>query len=246
MRPSDEWPFEIRHSKFINSTFPDRIPPESLSPRVDSAAVTGYSRRTMKILSAEFVTSAASPSEYPKDRLPEIAFAGRSNVGKSSMMNTLLSRRSLVKVSGTPGKTRRINFFRINGKFTFVDLPGYGYAKVSRETQAAWGPMIEEYVQGREFLRLLVCLVDLRHEPTALDQSLRAWLLKRKIPHLFVGTKADKLARGARLQAAAAARATLGLGPEESFIAFSSITREGAEEVWHTLKAYMGDSPRDP
>lgn len=194
----------------------------------------------MRILSAEFVTSGSAPNEFPEERFPEIAFAGRSNVGKSSMMNALLSRKGLVKVSGTPGKTRRINFFRINGKFYFVDLPGYGYAKVPRETQAAWGPMIEEYVQGREFLRLLVCLVDLRHEPTDQDRNLRAWLSKRKIPHLFVGTKCDKLARGARASAAASARSALGLGPDDSFPLFSSVTREGMDEVWGILKTYLG------
>jgi GTP-binding protein len=142
----------------------------------------------MRITAAEFVTSAVSPAQYPADVGVEVAFVGRSNVGKSSLINTLLNRRGLAKTSATPGKTRTINFFRINGRFGFVDLPGYGFAQVSRAERAAWGPMVGEFFQTRQALRGIVQLIDVRHPPTAEDQHTRRWLLQWQRPLLAVAT----------------------------------------------------------
>ena len=152
----------------------------------------------MRITAAEFVTSAVTPAQYPADVGPEVAFVGRSNVGKSSLINTLLKRRGLAKTSGTPGKTRTINFFRVNGKLGFVDLPGYGFAQVSRAERAAWGPMVEQFFRTRQRLEGVVHLIDVRHPPTAEDQRTRAWLLQWQRPLLVVATKVDKIGRTQR------------------------------------------------
>src|SRR4029079_6140882 len=147
----------------------------------------------MKITSAEFVKSAFKPSHYTTDGLPEVSFLGRSNVGKSSLLNSLLQRRGLARTSNTPGRTHSINFFRVNDSFYFVDLPGCGFAKVSKKMRAGWGKMAEEYLAGRDELVLSIQLVDSRHEPSALDRQLNDWLLYHEKPHLVVATKADKL-----------------------------------------------------
>src|SRR5437899_1063837 len=152
----------------------------------------------MKIATAEFLVSAVSPAQYPRQPLPEVAFAGRSNVGKSSLINTLVHRKNLVKTSSTPGKTRTINFFVVNQRFLLVDLPGYGYAKVPREIQASWRPMVEAYLRQRTTLRAVVHVVDLRHPPTVQDQQLRDWLLHHDITIVTVATKADQLTRASR------------------------------------------------
>src|SRR5215470_169110 len=152
----------------------------------------------MKISTATFVASAVSPAQYPRQPLPEVAFAGRSNVGKSSLINILVHRKNLVKTSATPGKTRAINFFLVNQRFLFVDLPGYGYARVPREMQASWRPMVETYLQQRTTLRAVVHVVDLRHAPTPQDQQLRSWLLHHGIHVVTVATKADQVPRGQR------------------------------------------------
>src|SRR5262249_16972502 len=152
----------------------------------------------MKIATAEFLASAVAPAQYPRQPLPEVAFAGRSNVGKSSLINTLVHRKNLVKTSATPGKTRAINFFVVNQRFLFVDLPGYGYAKVPRAVQASWRPMVEAYLRQRTTLRAVVHIVDLRHPPTAQDQQLRSWLLHHGIYVVTVATKADQVSRGRR------------------------------------------------
>jgi len=149
----------------------------------------------MKILSAEFVTSAVGPTQFPIDRKPQVAFAGRSNVGKSSIINSILNRKGLVKTSATPGKTQLINFFLINGQFYFVDLPGYGYAKAPRAVTDAWAPMIEGYLKGSPQLRTVVVLLDIRREPDERDRRLIEWLRHYAIPALFILTKADKVNR---------------------------------------------------
>ena len=151
----------------------------------------------MRITSAEFVTSAVTPEQFPAAVGPEIAFVGRSNVGKSSLLNSLLNRRGLAKTSSTPGKTRTINFFRVNGHLGFVDLPGYGYAQVSRTERAAWGPMVERFSE-RQNLRGVIQLIDVRHAPSAEDRQRRAWLLEWKLPLLAVATKVDKISRNQR------------------------------------------------
>jgi GTP-binding protein len=147
----------------------------------------------LQIKTAEFVTGAARPAQFPKGTFPEIAFVGRSNVGKSSLLNTLTSRKGLAKISSTPGKTRQINFFRINDSINFVDLPGYGYAQVSKEERAAWARLIESYLVNREQLRLVVALSDIRHEPTELDLDLFGWLEEQELPFIVVLTKYDKI-----------------------------------------------------
>ena len=165
----------------------------------------------MKILSAEFVTSAAAPKQFPADRKPQIAFAGRSNVGKSSLINALLNRKSLVKTSATPGKTQLINFFLINGAFYCVDLPGYGYAKAPRDVVDAWAPMIEGYFRDSPQVRGVVVLLDIRREPDDRDRRLIAWLGHYAIPALFVLTKADKLNRSGMAKARKMIAQQLGL-----------------------------------
>ncbi len=147
----------------------------------------------LRITSAEFVISAARPEQFPKAPTPEIAFAGRSNVGKSSLLNSIVGRKALAKTSATPGKTQQINFFRINDRFHFVDLPGYGYAKVSKTEREAWVRLIESYLSGRDQLRLVVALSDIRHETPQLDLDLFQWLDSIGRPFLVVLTKYDKV-----------------------------------------------------
>ena len=145
---------------------------------------------------AEILLSAANKSHYPQDDLPEVALAGRSNVGKSSFINTLLGRKNLARTSGKPGKTQLLNFYNIDDKLRFVDVPGYGYARVSKKARAKWGKMIEEYLVTRDNLRVVVSLVDLRHEPTQDDIQMYEFLKYYEIPVIVVATKADKIPRG--------------------------------------------------
>jgi GTP-binding protein len=182
----------------------------------------------MKIISAEFLKSAFEPSHWPADGLPEIAFLGRSNVGKSSMLNALLRRKGLARTSNTPGRTQSINFFRINDQMLFVDLPGYGYAKVSKTMREGWGKMAEQYLSGREELKLAIQLVDSRHEATALDLQLSEWLAASGLDHLVVATKADKLSNNQVRKHVAGLEKQLGT---DRIIAFSAITGAGREAV---------------
>lgn len=193
----------------------------------------------MKISTAEFLISAVAPAQYPRQPLPEVAFAGRSNVGKSSLINTLVHRKTLVKTSATPGKTQAINFFVVNQRFLFVDLPGYGYAKVPREVRASWRPMVETYLQQRATLRAVVHIVDLRHPPTAQDQQLRAWLLHHGITIVTVATKADQVTRSQRLAHTQAVCQGLALPAEEPVLLFSAQTHEGRLQLWHCLEALL-------
>ena len=150
----------------------------------------------MKIRSAEFLLSASTAKQFPAETLPEIAFAGRSNVGKSSLINSLLNRKKLVKTSATPGKTQLINFFNINDQFYFVDLPGYGYAKVPENVRCKWQNLVEAYLSERETLRNVVLIIDCRHNPTVQDRQLLEWLEYYQRPSLIVASKIDKLKRG--------------------------------------------------
>jgi GTP-binding protein len=165
----------------------------------------------MKILSAEFVTSAAGQKQFPRDGRPQVAFAGRSNVGKSSLINAVLNRKSLVKTSATPGKTQLINFFLINGAFYCVDLPGYGYAKTPRDVQDSWAPMIEGYLRDSPQIRTVVVLLDVRRDPDERDARLIAWLSHYRIPSLVVLTKADKVTRQQAMKVQRDVTARLGL-----------------------------------
>ncbi len=193
----------------------------------------------MKLTSAEFVGSATGPRDFPRDRQPEIAFAGRSNVGKSSLLNRLLGRRRLARVSRTPGRTQTINFYWINGAFYFVDLPGYGYAKVAERMRRSWAPMVEGYLRTRAVLRAVVMIVDARHPPSPLDQEMRAWLQAARIPHLVVLTKVDKVKRGARRRAREGSAAVLGMRDPENLLLFSAVTGEGERELWQHLAQYL-------
>ena len=193
----------------------------------------------MKISTAAFIASAVSPAQYPRQPLPEVAFAGRSNVGKSSLINTLVHRKHLVKTSGTPGKTRAINFFMVNQRFLFVDLPGYGYAKVPREIQASWRPMVETYLQQRHTLRAVVHIVDLRHPPTVQDQQLRDWLLHHDITIVTVATKADQVTRSQRALHLQGIRQGLVLPPAEPVWLFSAQNHEGRLQLWGCLEAFL-------
>ena len=150
----------------------------------------------MKIHSAEFLLSASTTRQFPAATLPEIAFAGRSNVGKSTLINSLLNRKKLVKTSATPGKTQLINFFKINDQFYFVDLPGYGYAKVPQSVRRKWQNLVEAYLSERETLRNVVLIIDCRHNPTVQDRQLLEWLEFYQLPSLIVASKIDKLKRG--------------------------------------------------
>jgi GTP-binding protein len=193
----------------------------------------------MKITSAEFVTTATGRSGWPAAGLPEAAFLGRSNVGKSSLLNCLVNRRGLARTSSTPGRTREINFFRVNQKWIFADLPGYGYAKVSREMRNNWQAMVEDYLTGREQLKAAVLIQDLRRPPGPEERDLLAWLSGRGIPFLLVATKADKLGRGERHRALLALGQGLGLSPDQ-ITPFSATTREGRDELWKRLLKWLG------
>ncbi len=182
------------------------------------------------IRSAEFIKSAVRPDQYPQDALPEVAFSGRSNVGKSALINCLVQRKKLVRTSRTPGRTQLINFFKINDSFRFVDLPGYGYAKVSQSQRASWGPMIETYLSSRENLRGIVQIMDMRHPPTTDDISLWAWLKEKRIHAIPVLTKADKLSRTKWNPLAQAAGRILGISPAD-FSIFSAETQQGRIEL---------------
>lgn len=186
----------------------------------------------MIIKSSEFICAAVKPSQYPQDGVPEIAFAGRSNVGKSSLINLLLNRRKLAKVSATPGKTRTINFFSINGgEFRLVDLPGYGYAKVSKAETADWGKMMESYLSKREGLKAVVQLVDSRHAPTAQDKQMYEYLRYYGLDGIVAATKADKLSGSELSKNLAMIRKELQLTEEDTLIPVSALKRTGTEEL---------------
>lgn len=188
----------------------------------------------MIIRSAKFICSAVTPEHYPPADLPEVAFAGRSNVGKSSLINKILNRKKLVRTSKTPGRTQLLNFFEINEIYRFVDLPGYGYAKVPAEVQKRWRPMVETYLTSRSNMRGMVLLLDIRREPSKEDLNLWHWLQTMSIEVVKVITKADKLSRNKRNKQIAAIAKTLGCKKEE-LIEFSAITGEGRREIWKEL-----------
>lgn len=203
----------------------------------------------MKILSAEFIKSCYEPEQFPRVRLPELAFVGRSNVGKSSLINSLLNRKQLAKVSRTPGKTQAINFYKVDvtgpspRAFYVVDLPGYGFAKVSKSVRAEWGPMIEGYLTDRGQLRGVVFLVDARG-PGRQDRGALRWLHDLQLRTVVVTTKVDKLTRGERTEKAASVREGLGLSADDELVPYSSVTGEGRDVVLKVLAAMLG-APSD-
>ena len=185
----------------------------------------------MIIKKAELETVAVRRNQYPEDTMPEVAFAGRSNVGKSSLLNLLTGRRSLARVSGNPGKTRTINFYRINDAFRIVDLPGYGYAKVSKSVTENWGAMMEEYFQNRQGLKKVIQLVDIRHAPSAQDQQMYEYLRHYGLDGIVVATKADKVSRNELQKCIKTIRQTMKLGPTDLVIPVSALKRSGYEEL---------------
>ena len=195
----------------------------------------------MNLNEATFQLSVHSLRQLPEDDLPEIAFAGRSNVGKSSLLNALFNRKSFVKVSSRPGKTQGLNFFLIPDICHFVDLPGYGYAKVSKQMQAQWGQLISAYLENRRQLRLVVVIMDLRHEAKKQDRELLLWLKQQAIPALAVYTKADKLSGNKRNQMASTLDAGHGLSPHERVI-FSATTKLGRDELLSRLERFLSTS----
>ncbi len=188
----------------------------------------------MIIKNASHEITAVKPNQYPVTGFPEIAFAGRSNVGKSSIINTLVNRKSLARVGSTPGKTRQINFFDVNEKFYLVDLPGYGFASVSKEMKATWSNIIETYLYSRKenFLRMVVLLVDIRHSPSKDDIMMYQWLKGFGLNTLIIANKADKISRGQINPRINDIRKVLQLDAAEKVIPFSTSNRLGLEKVW--------------
>ena len=187
------------------------------------------SKRRMIIKKAELEAVAVKPSQYPEDNMIEIAFAGRSNVGKSSLLNLLTNRKSLARVSGSPGKTRTINFYRINDEFRIVDLPGYGYAKASKAEQATWGDMMEKYLENRQGLKVVAQLVDVRHAPSKQDIQMYDYLKYYGLDGLVILTKADKVSRNELNKNTAMIRKALDLKPEDRTIAVSALKKTGCD-----------------
>ena len=187
---------------------------------------------------ADILLSATNKSHYPQDDIPEVALAGRSNVGKSSFINTMLNRKNLARTSGKPGKTQLLNFFNIDDKLRFVDVPGYGYARVSKKEREKWGKMIEEYLTSRENLRAVVSLVDLRHEPSADDVHMYEFLKYYEIPVILVATKADKIPRGKWNKHESMIKKKLDFDKTDTFIIFSSVNKTGVEEAWDAIFDY--------
>jgi GTP-binding protein len=195
----------------------------------------------MKIMSAEFIKSATDPKHYPEGVYPEVAFVGRSNVGKSSLINTLVHRKNLAKTSNTPGRTQLVNFFLINRRYIFVDLPGYGFARVPEAVRQNWGPMVETYLSIRSNLRLVILIMDIRRDPAAHDMELLHWLSHYHIPVLLVLTKTDKLSKSQiRLRARQITwilikEADVTMPPDP--VLFSAKTGEGKDVIWSFIEA---------
>ena len=189
----------------------------------------------MKIRSSEIVVSSIRKEQYPAEGLPEIALVGRSNVGKSSATNALLNRRNFARTSQTPGKTRTINFYKINNEFYFVDLPGYGYAKVSKSEKDKWGVIMERYLQDRQELCAIFLLVDIRHEPTNDDVMMYEWIKHFGYECVVIATKADKISRGQYQKHMSVIRKKLQLEKEEKIIPISSSKKTGVEDVWNEI-----------
>ncbi|QSB10381.1 ribosome biogenesis GTP-binding protein YihA/YsxC [Lysinibacillus sp. FSL K6-0057] len=193
----------------------------------------------MKVHNVEMVISAVRPDQYPEDGLPEFALAGRSNVGKSSFINRMIGRKALARISSKPGKTQTLNFYKIEEQLFFVDVPGYGYAKVSKSEREAWGKMIERYFTGRQELKAVVQIIDLRHPPTADDRMMYDFLKHYNIPCIVIATKADKIPKGKWDKHKKIVKETLEMEKSDPLIVFSSETGLGFEEVWKTIENKM-------
>jgi len=204
---------------------------------VKSAVANEKAAADRNIVHAALGVTAVRPDQFPESDRAEVAFVGRSNVGKSSMINTMINRKSLVRTSQSPGKTRTINFFEVESDWYFVDLPGYGYARVSRSESQKWGDMIEGYLKNRPQMAAIVLLLDIRHEPSGNDKMLYEWCRHYKLPVILVATKSDKLKRSQLQKHTAMIRR--GLAAKEPVLPFSSLTRAGREELWTDLEARL-------
>lgn len=192
----------------------------------------------MLIKQAEFFTTVVAKNQYPTEGIKEIAFVGRSNVGKSSLINLLTNNKKLAKTSGNPGKTRTINYFLINNSFYFVDLPGYGYAKVPKDLQESWGRMMEQYLIDREELKVIIVLVDIRHKPSKGDENMMEFIKHYDIPFIVAATKADKISRGQRAKYLKVIKDSLGLD-YDSIVACSTLDRTGIEELLTKMDEFL-------
>ncbi len=190
----------------------------------------------MKVHNVEMIGSFVREEQFPEDGLPEFALAGRSNVGKSSFINRMIGRKAMARISSKPGKTQQLNFYRIEEQLYFVDVPGYGYAKVSKSERAAWGKMIEKYFMGREQLRAVVLIVDIRHDPTNDDQMMYDFLKHYNIPVIVVATKADKIPKGKWDKHKKVVREVLQMEKEDPLLVFSSEKGLGFEEAWAEIE----------
>ncbi|WP_027964618.1 ribosome biogenesis GTP-binding protein YihA/YsxC [Halalkalibacillus halophilus] len=193
----------------------------------------------MKVTNAEIVISAVKKEQYPDEGLPEIALAGRSNVGKSSFINKLINRKNLARTSSKPGKTQTLNFYRINDRIMFTDVPGYGYAKVSKTEREKWGKMMEEYFQAREELRMTVMIVDLRHTPTKDDIMMYNFLKYFELKVMVVATKMDKVKKAQVQKHLKIVRKELNLAEGDELIGFSAETAQGKDEAWKVIKSVL-------
>lgn len=199
----------------------------------------------MKITEAELETVCGLTSTLPKNTLPEVAFCGRSNVGKSTLINTVLGRKNLARTSAEPGKTQTINFYRINGKMYLVDLPGYGYAKASKTVTEKWGKMIQRYMAESDQLMYIFLLVDMRHEPTKQDVAMMDLVRYLEYQPVVIATKADKLKKNERQKAFSLIRKTLGLSVDDILIPYSSVTKEGKDEICDLMEQVMEQGPAE-
>jgi GTP-binding protein len=192
----------------------------------------------MIIQSVDFIKSAVKPEDYPPASLPEVVFAGRSNVGKSSLINTLVNRKRIARTSATPGRTQLINFFDVNGSLVFVDIPGYGYAKVPKKVRDQWAPMIETYLSTRKTLKGLILIMDIRRSPGSMESNFVAWLTDRNVPTILVLTKADKLSRSRQFDRQ---RLAAKVFPEAGtdIILFSAKTRMGRNRLWNAIDSLI-------
>lgn len=194
----------------------------------------------MVIRSLELETVCGVTSKLPENTLPEIAFAGKSNVGKSSLINGLLNRKSFARTSATPGKTQTINFYNVNKELYLVDLPGYGYARVSEKEKQKWGRMIERYLHSSSQLRAVFLLIDIRHDPSANDRIMYEWILSQGFHPMIIATKLDKLKRSQVAKQLKAVRMGLGLEAGTKVIPFSAVTKQGREEIWDLMEEICG------
>ncbi len=196
----------------------------------------------MVIRNVSLETVCGITSTLPENRMMEIAFAGKSNVGKSSLINAIMNRKSLARTSSEPGKTQTINYYNVNDQFYLVDLPGYGYARVSRETQEKWGRMIERYLKKSKVLRSIFLLIDIRHEPSANDRMMYEWILHQGYRPIIIATKADKINRSQLQKQLKLVRSGLNADQDTVLIPFSAVTKQGRDEIYDLIDRYLEET----